>query len=88
LLEGFGEALYQRFAPARFKEAFWALRDRLGESFDSIQIYTVDPVLPWELMRPHRDSEQAGFLGAAVRLGRWHIGSDGASSNALPRWSS
>jgi hypothetical protein len=84
-LEAFGERLYRRFAPEAFKRAFWALRDKLGDRFDSIQIFTDDPILPWELMRPHREGEQAGFLGVDYRVGRWHIGDAGRQLQRPPQ---
>jgi hypothetical protein len=83
LLEGFGETLYRRFATSESKQALWALKEKLGGRFDSVQIFTDDPVLPWELMRPYRGSEQAGFLGVGFRVGRWHIGTDGRQLSCL-----
>src|SRR5262249_37008318 len=52
LLRGFGRELYRRSAPPSFKEAFWRLRDLRGAKFQTIQIYSNNPVVPWELMRP------------------------------------
>jgi hypothetical protein len=75
LLQGLGKELYQRFAPPAFKNAFWALKDKLGDEFDSIQIFTNDPTLPWELMRPVRSdgSDEQDFLGITFRIARWHV---------------
>ena len=75
LMEGFGDELYQKFAPEPLKTAFWHLVDRLGPEFDTIQIFSNNPVIPWELMRPSRSdgSETRGFLGIEFTIGRWHV---------------
>lgn len=73
-LQGFGRELYRRYAPQDFKNAFWRLRDQLGDRFRSIQIFTDDPLVPWELMRPFRDAEEADFLGIEFQIARWHVG--------------
>jgi hypothetical protein len=84
LLRGFGRELYQKFAPPAFKEAFWKLVDESNAAgatseFRSIQIYSDNPILPWELMRPVRadGSDERGFLGMEFKVGRWHV-SEGA----------
>jgi hypothetical protein len=75
LMEGFGDELYQKFAPEPLKTAFWHLVDRLGPEFDTIQIFSNNPVIPWELMRPSRPdgSETRNFLGIEFTIGRWHV---------------
>ncbi len=77
LLEGFGRELYRRFAPEHFKRTFWTLMDQTGKEFNSIQVITNDPLIPWELMKPVRDgpikNKETGFLGIDFRVGRWHI---------------
>lgn len=75
LMSGFGNTLYQKFAPPAFKQVFWRLSDKLGPQFDSIQIYTNNPSLPWELMKPSRldGSDQRRFLGVEFNIARWHI---------------
>ena len=82
MLQGFGRELYRRFAPDPFKQAYWSLKDQLGTSFRSIQIFTDDPVLPWELLVPNRlreddgsfsEAYKYGFLGMNYRLARWHL---------------
>lgn len=74
-LKGFGKEVYQKFAPDAFKNVFWTLKDTLGAEFDSIQIFTNDPILPWELMRPTRadGSDEQDFLGMNFRIARWHV---------------
>ena len=84
-MRGFGARLYREFAPAPFKSAFWRLKDRLGERFRTIQIYTSDPVLPWELMRPSRGAEAGGFLGTEFRLARWHVSESGDMLDRPPQ---
>lgn len=75
LLQGFGRELYRKFIPAAFKDAFWQLKAKLGPRFQAIQIYSNNPVLPWELIRPIRadGSDEQEFLGVNFRVARWHI---------------
>lgn len=75
LLRGFGRRLYERFAPPAFKRAFWTLQESLGGSFHTIQIFSTDPTLPWELMRPVSPdgTREAEFLGISHQVARWHI---------------
>lgn len=83
LMKGFGEKLYTDFAPEAFKEAFWKLYDRLGDKFKTIQITTDYPNLPWELMRPRRDSASPflDFLGTTHLVGRLHGKKSGSVTN-------
>jgi hypothetical protein len=74
LVRGFGLVLFQQFAPAPFKEVYFRLRDQLGDRFQSMQVITDDPTLPWELMRPQRGPEERDFLGVELALARWHVG--------------
>lgn len=48
-----GDILYD-IAPDCFKKAYWQLHDVLGDKFQTIQIYSDEPWIPWELMRPVR----------------------------------
>lgn len=75
LMKGFGNELYNKFAPDIFKEAYWKLVDKKKNAFDSIQIYTNNPVLPWELMKPVRadKSEEHDFIGINYNIARWHV---------------
>src|SRR5262249_12944729 len=65
LLRGFGRDLFRRAAPLGFQEAFWRLKDQRGAAFRTIQIFSSDPLIPWELMRPSRadGSDEGDFLG-------------------------
>jgi len=70
----FSGDLYVRFCPPLVKTAFWNLSNRLGENFRTIQIYSDDFDLPWELMRPvNTDGQERGLLGTQFEIGRWHL---------------
>lgn len=85
-MRGLGAKLWREFAPASVKDAFWTLHDRLGDRFASIQIYTDDPALPWELMRPSRaGAEPLDFLGIGYRVARWHVGTGGEAAGRPPQ---
>src|SRR5581483_4445655 len=49
LLRGIGKELYQKFAPPAFKDFFWKLVSQRGSQFRTIQIYSNDASIPWEL---------------------------------------
>ncbi|HXZ28972.1 MAG TPA: CHAT domain-containing protein [Terriglobales bacterium] len=86
-LRGFGRQLYLQFAPQPFREAFWTLEDKLGAKFRTIQIFTDDPTLPWELMRPVRadGSGERDFLGMEFSVARWHVTQDTAQLERPPQ---
>lgn len=70
-----GDILYD-IAPDCFKKAYWKLHDELGDKFQTIQIYSDEPWIPWELMRPMRQKEDGtieehSFLGTEHSVGRW-----------------
>jgi hypothetical protein len=83
---GVGEEIWTHYAPEPFKRAYWKLRDQLGDDFDSLQVITNDPLLPWELMRPVRDdgSEPRDFLGTELLIARWHLADRGRQLPAPP----
>jgi hypothetical protein len=87
LLRGFGRELYARFAPRPFKDAFWRLRDQLGPRFQTIQVFSNSPLLPWELMRPRREdgTDEQDFLGLDYRIARWHVAETGALLDRPPQ---
>jgi hypothetical protein len=87
LLKGFGRDLYKKCAPPDFKKAFWKLVDQMGPRFNTIQIYTDDPLVPWELMRPVRPdgSGEREFLGVEFSVGRWHISQDSDQMDRPPQ---
>ncbi|MBI3373966.1 MAG: CHAT domain-containing protein [Betaproteobacteria bacterium] len=83
LVDGLGAQLYDAFAPPSFRRAYAQLDQRLGNSFQSIQIITNNPALPWELMRPlSANGQRHDFLASSHRVARWHLVSDGRE---LPR---
>ena len=73
--DGFGQELYDNYAPDLFKKAFWMLRDAHGENFRTIQIYTDNPDIPWEYMKPVRENgrDRQPFLGLDYSVARWHM---------------
>jgi hypothetical protein len=60
-----------RDLPEDFKRFYWdELHEHLG---DSLAIYSQEPYIPWELIKPQREvgGEEDGFLGATMRIARW-----------------
>ena len=74
-LNGFGAELYDKFAPQAFKDLFSKMMEQSGGGFSSIQIYSDDPSLPWELMRPMiaKSNQRMDFLGATFSIARWPV---------------
>ncbi len=79
---GFGNELWERFAPPGLKKLYWQLLDA-GVRLRTIQVLSDDPVVPWELMRPVRETgkDRQDFLGLTTRIARWQMG---ASAMARP----
>lgn len=76
LARDFGRQLYRRYAPAAFKQAFWAAMAKLraeNKRLTSIQITSNNPLIPWELMRPISadGARETDFLGLEFRVARW-----------------
>jgi hypothetical protein len=77
-VDGIGEEIY-RSTPKVFKDAYWRLHDlaRADErvTFETIQIVTDEPYVPWELMRVANPGgppgEGAEFLSIRHSVGRW-----------------
>lgn len=79
LMRGFGQELYARVAPALFKRALEELASPGRARLTSIQIYSNNPTIPWELMRPGMvKGREIDFLGVEFRIARWHT--DGAAA--------
>jgi len=88
---GFGSELYDRIAPQAFKDLFWKLMDNSRNHapenkhakwrFESIQVLSDDPAIPWELMRPVRadGTGRLDFLGLHFLIARWPLGTRGAA---------
>jgi hypothetical protein len=85
LVRGFGRQLWDQFAPAPFKDAFWRLEARLGAKFHTIQIVTDDPLLPWELMRPSTGERELDLLGIEFLVARWHVSDAGGQLERPPQ---
>ncbi len=82
---GFGELLYEKYAPDVFKSAFWTLVDKRGSRFRTIQVYSDNPQIPWELMKPvRRGSTGPSFLGLDYSIARWHVTDDGIQRDRPP----
>lgn len=83
-VEGAGEKIY-RSTPKYFRDCYWALWRAAtagGFSFDSVQIITDEPCVPWELMRMS-DLERASDVEPellAIRhcVGRWLAAESGS----------
>jgi len=84
---GAGESIYNN-TPRHFRDSYWALwraaKDG-GFSFDSIQIVTDEPCVPWELMRlsdrARAPDVAPEFLAIRHSVGRWLAG----ESSAMPQ---
>ena len=89
MLRGIGRELYRRAAGPLFDSAFWKLvdREKSGDfQFRTIQIYTNNPSLPWEIMVPvHGARSRDGFLGTEFQIARWHITDEVSSHDKPPR---
>ena len=74
-LNGFGAELYDKFAPQAFKDLFSRMLAQSPGGFSTIQIYSDDPSLPWELMRPlvATSKQRMDFLGATFSIARWPV---------------
>jgi CHAT domain len=72
--KGFGETLYDNYAPDVFKQAFWELLDKHGKD-RTIQIFSDNPDIPWEYMRPVRETggEREPFLGLNYSIAHWQM---------------
>jgi hypothetical protein len=60
-----------RDLPEAFQRFYWEeLHEHPGAA---LAIYSQEPYIPWELIRPQRDigGEEDGFLGATMRIARW-----------------
>jgi len=88
-LNAFGAELYDRFAPPAFKTLYSdLLSSRTSDnplvlpnmSPIAIQIFSDDPSLPWELMRPtSQDGSRMDFLGVTDSIARWPLSRRGSS---------
>ena len=85
---GFGATLYDNYAPDVFKAAFWRIVQLKGDRFHTIQIYSDQPEVPWELMRPMRpDGTRQDFLGLKYSVARWETNDGPVRDHPLYRQS-
>lgn len=88
-LEGFGRTLYQEFAPASFQKAFCEMSRKHSANFKTIQIYSNNLDLPWELMRPVcKEGEKKiehDFLGVEFVIARWPMSRPSEDSDLPPQ---
>lgn len=57
--------------PDAFRRFYW--EELHGREGASIAVYSQEPYLPWELIKPQREpgGEEDGFLGAVFNVARW-----------------
>jgi tetratricopeptide (TPR) repeat protein len=76
-LRAFGEELYRRAAPEGLKKVLESLLADKTVKLRTVQIYSNNPLIPWELMRaPLRQGGSTDFFGIAFALARWHEDDD------------
>jgi hypothetical protein len=72
-LRAFGEELYRRAAPPALQTALSELLANPAVKLRTVQIYSNNPLIPWELMRaPRPEGGSTDFFGIAFALARWH----------------
>jgi CHAT domain-containing protein len=57
--------------PPDFQAFYW--EELHGREGASVAIYSQEPYIPWELIKPQRKpgGEEGGFLGSTLRMARW-----------------
>jgi len=72
-LNSLGANLYDQLFPEKLKRIYW---EKLRDQVETVQIISVDPWIPWELVRPyHPDAlEEDDFLCEQFALTRWLAG--------------
>src|SRR5262249_59874838 len=72
-LRAFGEELYRRAAPAQLKQTLATLLADPSVALRTIQVYSNNPLVPWELMRaPTPQGSSTVFFGIVFALPRVH----------------
>jgi CHAT domain/PGAP1-like protein len=68
--ETLGLALWNDL-PEQFQRFYW--EELHGREGASVAIYSQEPYIPWELIKPQREvgGPEDGFLGATLRMARW-----------------
>lgn len=70
-----GTHLYEQYMPYEFHQAYSQLTTRLGDNFNSIQIYSDLHLIPFELMVPMQStvSDSSPYLGLRQSVARWPV---------------
>jgi hypothetical protein len=89
-VDGIGEVIYKATPPV-FKRAYWAVWQAAragGFRFESIQLVTDEPYVPWELMRVADDAvapdDDPVMLSVRHAVGRWLAGQSGGLKQRIP----
>ncbi|MEN0061993.1 MAG: CHAT domain-containing protein [Myxococcota bacterium] len=72
-LDGLGDEIWAKLVPKPVREALCNAQATLGTEWESVQLYTNETVIPWELARMRCGEEPGEFLGVAARFARWHV---------------
>ncbi len=84
---GVGVFLYRHFAPPTFKQALERLLVEAPEGERlSLQIYSDNPLLPWELLVPEFEASPRRYSHLSLETGisRWHARQDGQVMRSPP----
>lgn len=89
-VEGAGDVIYNA-TPSVFKQAYWAVwlaAKQGGFAFDSIQLITDEPYVPWELMRvaddQHAPDDPPELLSIRHCVGRWLASQSSGLTQRIP----
>lgn len=67
-IRGLGSELYERLAPPELRRVL----AELGPAVSTMQIYSNNAAIPWEMMRPGVvGGREVDFLGTSLQLARW-----------------
>lgn len=74
-IKAIGHDLYAEIVPRELKEVYWDIRERI----QSIQIWTMEPWIPWPIIKPWRRRkngilEEDEYLCERYATSRWLIG--------------
>jgi len=66
-MKSLGISLWEKMVPEDFQKWFWENRAK----FNSIHIYSPEPWIPWEIIKPKRDGQIDDFLCEKYDFSRW-----------------
>lgn len=74
-IRAIGLSLYDEIVPLELKAVYWRIRDTI----QSIQVWSMEPWIPWEIIKPSRilesgAPEEDNFLCESFACCRWRIG--------------